>query len=297
MLSATLFTSTQRLIRRLVYLSVAGLVFASVSAQATPLRMVDGREGINAYAKGLLELVLSKVPQTYEWDESTGNTTETRIIQMLNDGELDIVWYATTEELETSLQPIRVPMYRGLLGYRVLMIKRGTQHRFDHIETLEDLQEISLGQGRFWADTEVLTANGLNVVKVIKYEGLFFMLDGDRFDAFPRGAHEPWQEIQERPDLELEVERNLLLVYTNPFYFFVSRANPELARNLEQGFRIAMEDGSFNEYFFNDSTVQDVVNKANLENRTIIRLENPTLPEATPVDQSDLWFDPTELSH
>ena len=287
----------QQLIRRLAYLSVVGLVFASLSAQATSLRMVEGREGINLYAKGLLELALSKVPQTYEWDESTGNATETRVVQMLDDGQLDIVWYATTEELEASLQPIRIPIYRGLLGYRVLMIKRGTQQKFDQIKTLEDLQEITLGQGRFWADTDVLTANDLNVVKVLKYDGLFLMLDGDRYDAFPRGVHEPWQEIEDRPELALEVEKNLLLVYTNPFYFFVGRSNPELARNVEQGLRIAMEDGSFNDYFFNDPTVQDVVNKANLENRTIIRLENPTLPSATPVEERDLWFNPTELSN
>lgn len=292
-----LSTSAQKLIRRLVYLLITGLVFASLSAQAEPLRMVDDQAGINIYAKGLLKLALSKVPETYEWDESIPNTTETRIVQMLDDGEMDIVWYASTEELETRLQPIRIPMYRGLLGYRVLMIKSGTQHEFNHIKTLEDLQEISLGQGRFWADTEVLTANGLNVVKVLKYEGLFFMLDGDRFDAFPRGVHEPWSEIESRPELALEVEKNLLIAYTNPFYFFVSRSNPELARNLEEGLRIAIEDGSFNEYFFNDPTVQDVVNKANLESRTIIRLDNPTLPKATPLDETHLWFDPIELSN
>lgn len=258
--------------------------------------MVDDQVGINAYAKGLLKLALSKVPETYEWEESTPNTTESRLVQMLEDGQLDIVWYASTEELETRLQPIRIPMYRGLLGYRVLMIKSGTQHEFNHIKTLEDLQEISLGQGRFWADTAVLEANGLNVVKVLKYEGLFYMLDGDRFDAFPRGVHEPWAEIENRPELALEVEKNLLIAYTNPFYFFVSRANPELAKNLEEGLRIAIEDGSFTEYFFSDPTVQDVVNKANLESRTIIRLENPSLPKATPLDEKHLWFDPIELS-
>src|SRR5690606_16124795 len=102
---------------------------------------------------------------------------------------------------------------------------------------------------------------------------------------------------QNRSQLALEVEKNLLLAYTNPFYFFVSKSNPELARDLEQGLRIAMEDGSFNEYFFNDPTVQDVVNKANLANRIIIRLDNPTLPKATPLDNRELWFDPTELKN
>jgi hypothetical protein len=287
-------------LRRLACLALVAVTctfFSAAYAQTKPLRMVDGREGINAYAKGLLSLALSKVPTKYQWDESTPNNTESRIVRMLEDGELDIVWYASTEELESQLHPIRIPMYRGLLGYRILMIKRGTQHKFDHIKTLNDLKSVSLGQGRFWADTNVLTANGLNVVKVMKYEGLFFMLDGDRFEAFPRGVHEPWQEIQNRPQLSLDVEKNLLLAYTNPFYFFVNKSNQELARDVQRGLEIAMEDGSFNEYFFNDPTVQDVLNKANLTNRIIIRLENPTLPKATPVNDRRLWFDPTELKN
>jgi hypothetical protein len=215
---------------------------------------------------------------------------------MLADNELDIVWYATTNDFEELMQPIRIPIYRGLLGYRVLMIKGGTQHKFDGIKTLEDLRRVSLGQGRLWADTDVLTANGLNVVKVMKYENLFFMLDGDRFDGFPRGAHEPWGEIKRYPQLSLTVENNISLVYTNPFYFFVNKSNTDLARLLEKGFRIAIEDGSFNNYFMNDATVKDAIEKSNLKNRIIIPLNNPTLPKLTPVNDKTLWFDPYSLN-
>lgn len=264
----------------------------SLHTYAEPLRMVQGNNGIETYAKGLLKLALSKVPGKYEWQEAVPNASEERMVQMLIDNELDVVWYASTKNLEERLLPIRIPMYRGLLGYRVLMIRKGTQNKFDNIKTLEDLRKVSLGQGRFWADTQVLEANKLNVVKVLKYEGLFHMLDGGRFDAYPRGVHEPWAEMQRYPDLALDVEKNLLISYTNPFYFFVSKNNPELAKNIERGLRIAIEDGSFNEYFMNDPTVKDVITKANLKNRTLIRLENPGLPEKTPVEDKSLWFDP-----
>lgn len=263
--------------------------------QAESLRVVQGNNSIEIYAKGLLRLALSKVPGSYELNESIPNTSEERMVSMLIDKKLDVVWYATTNDLEERLQPIRICIYRGLLGYRVLMIKTGTQNKFDGIENLEDLKRVSLGQGRFWADTNVLTANGLNVVKVLKYEGLFYMLDGGRFDAFPRGAHEPWSEMQRYPKLGLDVEQNLLLSYTNPFYFFVNKSNTKLAADIERGLRIAIEDGSFNEYFLNDPTVKDVMAKANLKNRTLIRLENPGLPPKTPVDDKSLWFDPYSL--
>lgn len=278
-----------------VTLLVCCLLVPSLNAQAKPLRMVAGNEGIPTYAKGLLKLALSKIPERYEWDDSTPTNTEARVIQMIVENQLDVCWYASTNEFEERMQPIRIPMYRGLLGYRVLMIKKGTQSKFDGIRTLEDLRRVSLASGRFWADTDVLVANGLNVVKVLKYDGMFFMLDGNRFDAFPRGAHEPWSEITRYPQLELEVEKNLLLVYSNPFYFFVNKSNTELAKNIEKGLRIAIEDGSFNEYFLNDPTVKDVITKANLKNRTIIPLKNPGLPKLTPLDDKSLWFDPYSL--
>lgn len=279
------------------YLVLNALLFsvlfsASLGAHANTLRIVQGNNSIEVYARGLLQLALSKLPESYKVQETVPNTSEERMVSMLMDNQLDVVWYATTNELEEKLQPIRIPIYRGLLGYRVLMIKKGTQHKFNGIKTLSDLRRVSLGQGHFWADTNVLTANSLNVVRVLKYEGLFYMLDGDRFDAFPRGAHEPWSEMQRYPDLALEVEQNLLLSYTNPFYFFVNKTNTKLAQDIERGLRLAIEDGSFDAYFFNDPTVKDVMTKANLKNRTLIKLDNPGLPKNTPVDDASLWFNP-----
>ncbi|MGV8835989.1 diguanylate cyclase [Cellvibrio sp.] len=264
----------------------------SLETAAKPLRVVEGSNSIETYARGLLTLALSKLPEKFEIEQTIASNSEERMVSMVMDNQLDVVWYATTNDLEERLQPIRICIYRGLLGYRVLMIKKGTQHKFDAIQTVEDLKRVSLGQGRFWADTNVLTANNLNVVKVLKYEGLFYMLDGDRFDAFPRGAHEPWSEMQRYPKLALDVEQHLLISYTNPFYFFVNKSNTKLAADIERGLRIAIEDGSFNEYFLNDPTVKDVMAKANLKNRTLIKLDNPGLPKKTPVDDASLWFDP-----
>lgn len=287
-----MFLSMFRL-RSILACLFAGLL--SLPAHSEPLRMVQGYNSIEAYAKGLLRLALSKIDHQYDWQEAVENTSEERIVNMLIDNDLEIVWYASTQDLEERLLPIRIPIYRGLLGYRVLMIKRGNQHKFDGVRSLEDLKKFSLGQGRFWADAQVLESNGLNVTKVLKYEGLFHMLDGDRFDGFPRGAHEPWSEMERYPQLALDVEKNILLAYTNPFYFFVNKSRTDLARDIERGLRIAIEDGSFNEYFLNDPTVKDVINKANLKDRILIRLHNPGLPKGTPVDDETLWLDPYSL--
>ena len=266
------------------------------SLGAEPLRMVQGVNGVARYSKGVLHLIEKEIPDVhFEWDETTPSTTEARIIEMIDANKLDICWYATTNEFESRMLPIRIPLYRGLLGYRVLMIREGTQSKFDNIETLDDLKRISLGQGRFWADTDILVANGLNVVKVTQYNSLFYMLDGGRFDAFPRGVHEPWYEIPNWPDLSLTVEKHLMMQYTNPFYFFVNKNNTRLAGIIEKAFRKAIDDGSFQQYFLNDPTIKDVLLKANIDKRHVIRLKNPSLPPQTPVDEKKLWFDPFEL--
>jgi hypothetical protein len=271
--------------------------FAPRFAFAEAIKVTSSSSSIEDYARGLLRLVFSKIPEKkYVVDEAIPNEgSEERIVSLLVDRKLDVVWYATTNDLEERMLPIRICIYRGLLGQRVLVIKKGNQYKFDGIQTLDDLKKVSLGQGRFWADTSVLTANGLNVTKVLKYEGLFHMVDGDRFDAFPRGVHEPWAEIKTRPQLALDVEKNLLLSYVNPFYFFVNKQNTQLAADIERGMRIALEDGSFDEYFLNDPTVKDVIANANLKDRLIIKLNNPSLPPKTPVNDASLWFDPTQL--
>jgi Bacterial extracellular solute-binding proteins, family 3 len=276
-----------------VLLLLITLLLSLNSQAAKTIRMYDTDHGIPAYAKGLLRLVLSKVPEKkYVFDESTFNNTEERNIQMLEDGTLDVLWYTATKENEERMRPIRVCLFKGLLGYRVLMIAKGNQYRFDNIKNIEDLRKISLGQGRFWADTVILKENHLKVVEVTKHVSLFFMLEGDRYDGFPRGIHEPWEEIKRWSNFEFEVEKNLLLVYHNPYYFFVNKNNSELAQDIEKGFDIAIEDGSFDQYLLNDPAIKEALLKVNLKNRIIIPLENPSLSPLTPLNDKRLWFDP-----
>jgi hypothetical protein len=175
------------------------------------------------------------------------------------------------------------------------MIKEGTQNKFNGIKNLNDLKRVSIAQGRFWADTQILEANGVKVLKVTQYNSLFYMLDGDRYDAFPRGVHEPWDEMPRWPDLELGVEQNLMLSYISPFYFFVNKNNQKLAETVETGLRMAIADGSFENYFLNDPTIKAVLAKANVKERHVIKLNNPLLPEKTPIDDESLWFNPYAL--
>ncbi len=144
----------------------------------------------------LLELGLQKSGRAKDYQLSANHmaVNEARKIQMLKDGDIDIVWMGTSKAYEQQLFPIRIPILKGMLGHRIFIIRQGEQEKFTRINNLEQLRQIPLGQGKFWGDTAVLKYAGLKVVDPVKYESLFHMLEGGRFDYFPRALHEPWSE-------------------------------------------------------------------------------------------------------
>jgi len=193
--------------------------------------------------------------------------------------------------MEDRLLPIRIPLYKGMLGHRIFIINPASQAKFDRVKTFEDLKQFTFGQGTTWADSDILASNGLKVIRTNKYQNLFYMVDGGRFDAFPRGVQEPWQELVNNASLPLAVEKHIMLVYRMPFYLFTSKKNTKLAADLELGLNRAIADGSFDQVFLNDPMVKDVLEKANLSQRLEFHLNNPTLPKETPLDRPELWLD------
>ncbi len=288
----------QSIIRKLglCLLLVLGPVAGLQAAPAKEIKTIPYATDIDRYCLKLLALVNEHLDTPYKITSESGDQrTQARYIEDVVSGQVDIMWMASDQAAEDKLLPVRIPLLKGLLGHRIFLIRQGDQAKFDRVQTLADLQQLKLGQGTTWADTRILEANQLQVVKTNKYPSLLYMLDGARFDAFPRGVQEPWSEVNATPGLNLAVEKHLMLVYKMPFYFFVNKNNPDLARDLEQGLNRAIADGSFDSVFFADPSVRTVVEKADLAHRLIFKLENPALPKETPVDRPELWLDVNSL--
>jgi hypothetical protein len=149
--------------------------------------------------------------------------------ELLLTAATDISVMARTASIarEQALRPIRIPLDKGLTGYRLFLIKAETQPRVDSVRTLEQLQAFSIGQGATWVDTEILRASGFTVVTAPTYELLLPMLDSSRFDLFSRGVNEISHELASGSQTygTLAIERRLLLYYPLPRYFF-SPARP-----------------------------------------------------------------------
>lgn len=227
----------------------------------------------------------------YRLTQHHENVNQERLRGMVNEGQISIMWVGTRPDLEEDFIPIRVPLFKGLLGHRIFIIREGEQAKFSRVNTLQDLLALSAGQGRYWGDTPILENAGIPVVKPVKYPNLFHMLDGERFDYFPRAVHEPWDEVASRPELNLTIESDLMLVYPMPLYFFTSKQNRELADTLEKGLLRAVDDGSYDEVFLNNAAIQDAIERTNIQNRRVFRISNPSLSRETPLDNKKLWFD------
>lgn len=273
-----------------------GLAAISFSACADTLKYNLSESDPNGpYMAAMIKLAFEHIDRKLELQPIDEAMTQTRLIEDTLNGKLDIMWAGTSKELEEQLEPIRIPMFKGLLGHRFLIIRKGDQSKFDNVKNIEDLRQIPLGQGTAWIDTKILEANGLKVVKTMKYQNLFFMLDGGRFDAFPRAVFEPFSEVDKRSNLNLTVEKRLMLVYKMDFYLFVSKENKKLARDLELGLNRAIADGSFEKVFLSAPSVQEAIAKGDLKNRLVIPLNNPFNSKETPIDRAELWIDPKSL--
>jgi len=218
---------------------------------------------------------------------------ELRIIHETQKGkDLNLMWRTGDTELEKKLIPIYIPTRRGILGYRIFLIREDMQDKFSDVKTLKELKKYSVGQGRGWADVKVFKYNDFKVVGGKTYEGLFEMLVKRRFDFFSRGVSEAYPEQKKRKDIypDLHVEEDILLFYPWPYLFYISKNNPRIAERIEKGMRIMIEDGSLEKIFIKYNG--EIIKKANLNKRKVFRIENPDLSEKLPLDDESLWFNP-----
>ena len=272
------------------------MLLASPLSAEMVIRHLSGESALDArneYFLAMLELALEKTADQGDWTLQPADQVmpQSLALQRLsnNDG-IDVVWSMTSIEREKQNRAIRIPLMKGLMGYRLLIIRAEDQQWFRRLQTIDELRELRAGQGHDWPDTEILRANGLAVEGEEEYDSLFSLLQQGRFDYLPRAINEPWEELAARPNMDLMVEQGLLLYYPTAEYFFVNRQNTVLAERLEKGLRLAIEDGSFDKLFREHPINANAFGKANLLRRRIIRLDNPLLPKDTPFADKQLWW-------
>lgn len=254
-------------------------------------RRADGDEFRSLYALAQLQLALDKAGSALRLQPSRYSMEQERaLVNLEHNRHLDVAWSMTSVEREQRLLPVRIPLDKGLFGWRIALLPSDRTHLLKGVEDIQDLRQFIAGQGHDWPDTQILRSHGLPIKVSSSYGSLFRMLQAQRFDYFPRSVLEIWDELEHPRGKHLRIDENLLIRYPTALYFFVSKQRPDLAHTLQKGMEIALADGSFDHLF--DQHFAVPLARAQLTQRTVIELTNPLLPAATPLQRGELWFTP-----
>lgn len=269
-------------------------LFVSTGVQASGLRVIYPRPESTLdpradYPLALLRIAMQHSGTSYQLQPAAVTMQQDRSLRELANGTgLDVVWSVATRERDRELLPIRIPIDRGLIGWRVLLIRAGQQPRMDTVHTLTDLGRLHAGQGHDWPDLAVLRANGLPTVASPTYEGLFVMLQKGRIDYVPRSIAEITPELAKHPGMHLAIEKHLLLHYPSALYFYVNKRNTALAKALTLGLERAIADGSMQALFKQTYGMLDA--ELHLRHRRRLELSNPLFPDDAMTDRQNRWF-------
>lgn len=274
-----------------VWLLCITLMATSLSAAEQPIRVWNQLlQHPNPAVPELLRLSLElTIPEygPYQLIASAPMEQGRVVKEMSGDGSVQVAVFAPDSEREQDLLAVHIPLAKGLLGWRVCLIRQGDEGRFANIQSLAQwLQSgLTIGQHRFWPDTELLKANGLKVVVGSLYDVLFNMLRKRRFDCFLRSVIEVEDELKAHP--YLAIEPHLVFRYPLALLFFVSPKYPELAQRIELGLQRARQSGAFEQVF--EESFGKTVRNLKLEQRTRFELHNPGLP----LSSRPMMADPT----
>ncbi|WP_264874233.1 ABC transporter substrate-binding protein [Vibrio agarivorans] len=275
---------------------IIGLLLLSfvTSTQAEPL-LVPGKPGEDK----LMQLIFKEIVNRSDRFDSishyygnAGDPNTAKMIEDLDSGHLHITYVATSLDNESTMSPIYFPIYRGLLGMRLGIVRSDKANTFAGITRVDQLKSLTACQGRAWPDTDILEANGIKTAQSLKYPNMFPMLEGGRCDYFPRGVFEPFTEIVAQKQYNLTVDEYVMLRYKMPFFFFTAKNNPELATHIQEILYEMFEDGTYERMFFDDTEVAQALRLAKLQDRTIFDLENPSVSPATRNIPTQFWYDP-----
>lgn len=290
-----IFTAIFSLALATSYSASAELTTGTVNADALsstdspPIKIVTTIQ--QTWQFNLLKEALRRSGKVYQVEQMSTQMNQKRNVEEALAGTVDVFWSMTSKQLEETVLPVRIPLFKGLLGNRLLIIRKSDEAKFAQVKTLADFKQLTAGQNRYWPDASILEANGVPVVTSYQYANLYPMLEGGRFDYLALGAQEIGDELASHPDPALKIDTHILLQYRSPAYFFVSPKRPELAAAILAGLENMISDGSFDEMFNRELKIEQLYRDAQFEQRVIIRLDTPDLSPLTPIDRPELWLD------
>jgi ABC-type amino acid transport substrate-binding protein len=174
---------------------------------------------------------------------------------------------------------IKQPLTKGLLAYRLILVRDESLEIFKTIKNEAQLKALSIGIPETWADAELFRKNNYNVVEKGTFDDVFTLLKDGAFDYTALGANEIEAVFKQRvkPLGGISIQPSLMLYYPFPLVFYVNHRNPALAERIDRALKILISSGEHDQIF--NKSYADIVQRFRLKQRRCFKLCNPILPQ------------------
>lgn len=252
------------------------------------VRPPDRLAGEQWYPYRLLQAALEASGERWEI-EAREWLTQRRAERELSDpqGVIDVYAMGASVERERRMTMLPMPLYRGLFGCRLLLVRPDRLEALSAIDGLEALRGLRLIQGEDWPDTPILRQAGLRVLGGgTQLHRLHEALQDGHADAFPRAVPEAWIERDNDPQ-RLAVLPGVALRYRYDVCFFCRRGAQPLRAALWRGLQALQRSGRFDSLLMahHGGSLQ----RSALAQRRVIELPNPWLPASLRELPASAW--------
>ena len=272
------------------------LIWGSVSVSGAQEVVYPNFSGLGKDRLGyaVLVLALEKSEQDYQIRFDHREVTANRMLLMLDRGDIDVMDGGYLPQEAHRFELIYRPIDMGISGWRVFIVHRDNAERLRSVQTQADLATFVMGQGNGWNDVDILRHAGFTVTTTAKLSNLINMMEVKRFELLPLGANEAYQLLQRftPSDTALQVDDSVSLVYPFGRFLYVRKGAADLKQAIELGLDRALADGSLLTLLKTHPYSRDIFERANLNHRRLIHIDNPNLSEQFKAIDDKWWYHP-----
>jgi hypothetical protein len=173
-----------------------------------------------------------------------------------------------------------IPICRGILGHRLLIIRKEQAKRFADITCIEQLKQMAVGIPATWADADLFRKNGFKVSEKGSLNDLFTRLLAQQFDYIALGSNEIESIFENIGAVKeaLLIQPSLLIYYPLPLIFYIHPQKLALANTIECGLKSAIANGKHARLF--EQHHPNIIKRLGLRERRSLVLSNPYLPDS-----------------
>lgn len=212
------------------------------------------------------------------------------LISLINGAPNNIYIAPGNKEWDEKTLPIAIPIRQGLLSYRLLLVNKEDVAKFSAVNTLDDLKQLTAGLRSGWVTADIFKQLAFKTEISQTFEGLFLLLQNRRFDYLPRSVYEIYDDLAQRPEIlaNVVIEPTLALLLPMPTYIYVSPKEPRLAKRLEAGLKLMVNNGELQTIL--TKHYGEAINKAKLKDRKMIEIPNPYFTLTEELKNSPMWL-------